>query len=132
VRVDANALESAVVNLLENAAKYGREGDGEHEIDLVLAAEDGMAVVEVRDHGRGIPADERERIFDGFFRASNAAEVRGAGLGLNLVRHFARAHGGDVVAAPREGGGTVMRLTLPLAPAAATMPDATSDSDQRP
>lgn len=130
VRVDANALESAVVNLLENAAKYGRDGDDEHEIDLVLTAEDGMAVVEVRDHGRGIPPEDRERVFDGFFRASNAAEVRGAGLGLNLVRHFARAHGGDVLAAPRDGGGTVMRLTLPLAPATATVPDATSDPDQ--
>ena len=120
VKVDANALESAVVNLLENAAKYGREGETEHEVDLALAEADGVATVEVRDHGRGIPAEDRERVFDGFYRGSNAAEVRGAGLGLNLVRHFARAHGGDVVAAPRDGGGTVMRLTLPLAAPAAT------------
>jgi signal transduction histidine kinase len=86
----------------------------------------------VRDHGRGIPPEDRERVFDGFFRASNASEVRGAGLGLNLVRHFARAHGGDVVAAPRDGGGTVMRLTLPLAPAPATMPDDASAPERRP
>jgi len=127
VMVDSNALESAVINLLENAAKYGHDGESEHEVDLALAAVDGVAVVEVRDHGRGIPTEDRERVFDGFFRASNAAEVRGAGLGLNLVRHFARAHGGDVVAAPRDGGGTVMRLTLPLAVAAQASDDATTN-----
>lgn len=119
VHCDANAFESAVVNLLENAAKYGIEGDDEHEIELDLRAEHGNAVVEVRDRGRGIPDAERERVFDGFYRASNAGEVRGAGLGLSLVRHFARAHGGEVSTSPRDGGGSVFRLILPLAPAAA-------------
>jgi signal transduction histidine kinase len=108
VRCDANAAESALVNLLENAAKYGIDGNHEHEIEFDLVALD--------DRGRGIPPGELDRIFDGFYRASNAGEVRGAGLGLSLVRHFARAHGGDIVALPRDGGGTVMRLVLPLAP----------------
>jgi signal transduction histidine kinase len=115
VRCDANAAESALVNLLENAAKYGIDGDHEHEIEFDLVALDGRAVVEVRDRGRGIPPGEVDHVFDGFYRASNAGEVRGAGLGLSLVRHFARAHGGDIEALPREGGGTVMRLSLPLA-----------------
>ena len=53
-------------------------------------------------------------VFEGFFRASNSGEVRGAGLGLGIVQHFARAHGGEIVALPRDGGGTIMRLTLPL------------------
>lgn len=112
---DANACESAIVNLLENAAKYGIEGDDEHEIELDLRPEGGNAVIEVRDRGRGIPDAERDRVFDGFYRASNAGEVRGAGLGLSLVRHFARAHGGEVSVMAREGGGSVFRLTLPLA-----------------
>jgi signal transduction histidine kinase len=115
VNCDANAAESAIVNLLENAAKYGPDGDGEHELELDLVALDGRAIVEVRDRGRGIPPDEVDRVFEGFYRASNSGEVRGAGLGLSLVRHFARAHGGDIEALPRQGGGTVMRLTLPLA-----------------
>jgi signal transduction histidine kinase len=122
VSCDRSACESAIVNLLENAAKYG-PADGEHEIELELRKGDGGAVIEVRDHGRGIPADEHERVFDGFYRASNAGEVRGAGLGLSLVRHFARAHGGDANASPRPGGGTTIRLWLPLA--AATIPLAT-------
>lgn len=122
VHCDPNACESAVVNLLENAAKYGIEGDDEHEIELELARRDDSAVIEVRDRGRGIPPAELARVFDGFYRASNAGEVRGAGLGLSLVRHFARAHGGEVEALPRDGGGTVMRLTLPLAPAPAAAP----------
>lgn len=124
VHCDPNALESAIVNLLENAAKYGRDGDEEHEIDLVLQRQGDKAVIEVRDHGRGIPPAELGRIFDGFYRASNAGEVRGAGLGLSLVRHFARAHGGEIQALPRDGGGTVMRLTLPLAAAPAAVPAA--------
>jgi two-component system phosphate regulon sensor histidine kinase PhoR len=115
VQCDANAAESAIVNLLENAAKYGRDGDQEHEVDLVLTRQGDAAIVEVKDHGRGIPAGEHARVFEGFYRASNSGEVRGAGLGLSLVRHFARAHGGDVTAEPRDGGGTVMRLSLPIA-----------------
>jgi len=114
-RCDASACESAIVNLLENAAKYAIEGDDEHEIELDLRAADGLATIVVRDRGRGIPEAEREHVFDGFYRASNAGEVRGAGLGLSLVRHFARAHGGDVAVAPRDGGGCVFQLTLPLA-----------------
>jgi signal transduction histidine kinase len=129
VHCDQSALESAIVNLLENAAKYGRDGESEHEIELALTAADGMAVVEVRDHGRGIPPGEHERIFDGFYRATNAGEARGAGLGLNLVRHFARAHGGDITALPRDGGGTVMRLLLPLAPDTTTMAAADAPHD---
>ena len=114
VTVDANACESAIVNLLENAAKYGPEDADEHEIELDLRRRDGMAVVEVRDRGRGIPPGEEEHIFDGFYRASNSGEVRGAGLGLSLVKHFASAHGGAIEAHHRDGGGSVFRLLLPL------------------
>ncbi len=114
VRCDKNGLEGAVVNLLENAAKYGPDGADEHEVELVLRRDGPNAVVDVRDRGRGIPPGERQRVFEGFYRASNAGEVRGAGLGLGLVRHFARAHGGDIEALPRDGGGTIMRMHLPL------------------
>jgi two-component system phosphate regulon sensor histidine kinase PhoR len=115
VRCDRNACESAIVNLLENAAKYGRDDEPEQEIELELCTEGDQAIVEVRDRGRGIPAAELESVFDGFHRAGNAGEVRGAGLGLSLVRHFARAHGGEIVARARAGGGTVLRLSLPCA-----------------
>ncbi len=127
VTCDANACESAIVNLLENAAKYGPEGDVEHDIELDLRREGDVAVVEVKDRGRGIPPGEEAQIFEGFYRASNAGEVRGAGLGLSLVKHFVEAHGGTVSARRRDGGGSVFRLELPTdhpapAPAAAHRP----------
>jgi len=127
VRCDRNACESAIVNLLENASKYGREDAPEQEIELELSTDGDRAIVEVRDRGRGIPPAELERVFEGFHRASNAGEVRGAGLGLSLVRHFATAHGGEIVARAREGGGTVLRLSLPRAAsrAAPHRPEAT-------
>jgi two-component system phosphate regulon sensor histidine kinase PhoR len=119
-RCDANAFESAILNLLENAAKYGIDGDEEHEVELELSAEGDTVVIEVRDRGRGIPPAELSRVFEGFYRASNAGEVRGAGLGLSLVHHFARSHDGDITARARDGGGTIFRLTLPRAPAPST------------
>ncbi|MFY9340882.1 MAG: HAMP domain-containing sensor histidine kinase [Planctomycetota bacterium] len=128
VACDANAAESAVVNLLENAAKYGRDDDVEHEVELVLERLGDTAVIEVRDRGRGIPPGEFDRVFDGFYRASNAGEVRGAGLGLSLVRHFARAHGGDIQAVARDGGGTVMRLVLPRAQTNRDIPSTSPDT----
>jgi signal transduction histidine kinase len=115
VSCDKDGLEGAIINLLENATKYSGEGaDEDREVELLLRADGDQAVIEVCDRGRGIPAGEHERVFEGFFRASNSGEVRGAGLGLGIVQHFARAHGGEIVALPRDGGGTIMRLTLPL------------------
>src|SRR5690606_35141506 len=115
VSCDKDGLEGAIINLLENATKYGQDGDSEHEVDLLLQKIGDHAVIEVQDRGRGIPNGEHKRIFEGFYRATNSGEVRGAGLGLGIVQHFARAHDGDIEALPREGGGTIMRLSLPLA-----------------
>lgn len=116
IPVDAQALEGAIVNLLENAAKYASEESPDRSIDLRLHRQGDIVVIDVLDRGRGVPAAELENIFDSFRRGSNAGEVRGAGLGLSLVRHFARAHGGDVVALARDGGGSIFRLTLPIPP----------------
>jgi signal transduction histidine kinase len=116
VNADAAALESAVVNLLENAIKYQATESPDPRIELALTRVGNMARIDVADRGRGVPDAERNRIFDSFYRASNAGEVRGAGLGLSLVQHFAEAHGGRITALPREGGGSIFRLELPLQP----------------
>ncbi|MFO1051265.1 MAG: HAMP domain-containing sensor histidine kinase [Planctomycetota bacterium] len=115
VDVDPRAAESVLRDLIENACKYARPKDGSAPpfVMVRVLREDGSAVVRVEDDGIGIPEGERERVFESFYRASNAGEVRGTGLGLALVKHFADAHDGRVEALAREGGGTVMRIRLP-------------------
>src|SRR6185436_13895281 len=74
-------------------------------------------VVEVEDHGIGVPDSEKARIFERFFRGADprVQETRGAGIGLALVAHAAAAHGGRVEVADTPGGGATFRMTLPLA-----------------
>jgi signal transduction histidine kinase len=115
VEVDPDALEAAVLNLLENAVKYTPGDAPDRAIQMALHRDNGRAILEVSDRGVGVPAAERERVFDSFYRASNASEVRGAGLGLSLVHHFAEAHGGTIEILARSGGGTTVRLALPMA-----------------
>ena len=79
--------------------------------------EDGTdAVFEVLDEGPGIPPHERERIFDAFYRGTDApiAAIKGSGLGLSLVRHIVQAHGGDVIVDSAPGQGSKFTITLPV------------------
>jgi signal transduction histidine kinase len=81
----------------------------------VVMAEPGSVRLEVCDRGPGVPAAERDRIFEPFYRPSGASESDGGvGLGLALVRQIARHHGGDVSCLPREGGGSCFAVVLPL------------------
>jgi two-component system, OmpR family, sensor histidine kinase MprB len=98
-------LDRAVWNLLENAGKW-TNGDG---VEVTLA--DGE--LRVRDHGPGIATEDRERVFDRFYRATAARSLPGSGLGLAIVREVADAHGGAVVAEEAPGGGALLRLSLP-------------------
>ena len=106
IRGVPSTIERAVSNLLDNAAKWSPPG-GEIEVTV----RDGDVVV--RDHGPGIDADDLPFVFDRFYRAPSARPMPGSGLGLAIVRQVAEAHGGTVTAEPAEGGGTLMRLTLP-------------------
>ena len=99
-------VERAVWNLLENAGKWYTNG---HPVEVRLA--DGE--LSVRDHGPGIAAEDRERIFDRFYRATSARSLPGSGLGLAIVREVAEAHGGTVVAEEAPGGGALLKLRLP-------------------
>ena len=108
----AKLLRRAVRNLLENARRYSH-GD----ITLTLAQEGGMALIRVQDHGPGVPAAQRERIFEKFYRLPGASERSGGvGLGLSLVRSIAERHGGTVRATDRTDGapGACFELRLPL------------------
>ena len=112
--VDKAALGGVLINLLENAIKYAREEEPDLLLRIELRSVGGNAIIDVLDRGRGVPDDQRVMIFDSFYRASNSGEVRGAGLGLSLVRHFVEAHGGSARMLPRTGGGSIVRLSLPL------------------
>jgi len=109
---DRLLLRRVVRNLLDNARRYAGEGP----IEISVVHKDGRAIVGVRDHGPGVPPDERERIFAPFYRMASTRETgRGAGLGLALVREIARRHGGEAVCVAADGGGSRFRIDLPAA-----------------
>jgi signal transduction histidine kinase len=107
------ALRQVVMNLLSNAEKYS---GGNREIRISCRAENGFAVVEVADRGIGVEPRFADRIVREFFRIDDSlsASRGGAGLGLSIARDIARRHGGDVLYAPRPGGGSLFSLHLPL------------------
>src|SRR5207253_11395168 len=99
-------LERAVWNLLENAGKWTTSGS---RVEVTLSGGE----LRVRDHGPGITAEDREHVFDRFYRSADARSLPGSGLGLAIVREVAEAHGGTVVAEEAPGGGAVLTLRLP-------------------
>lgn len=112
VATDRDSVEQIVLNLFDNACKYAADGG-----EAILALECGPdgARVSLADRGPGVPADQRERIFEKFHRVDDrlTAERAGAGLGLSIARRLARGLGGDLRCAPREGGGARFVFTLP-------------------
>lgn len=118
VPADRDALTRAVVNLLDNALKYGgRPGEVRVELE-VRDRGDGTAEIAVLDRGKGVPEEERRRIFEPFKRLGSelTREAPGVGLGLALVAKIAAAHGGSARCEAREGGGSRFVLRLPSAP----------------
>ena len=111
--VDASGLRQVFTNLIVNATKFSNEND---QIEIALGAKDGRAVIEVRDHGDGIPKALREKVFERFYRADNSRnrETGGSGLGLSIVKTIVTRHGGDIKALETPGGGATFKITLPL------------------
>jgi two-component system phosphate regulon sensor histidine kinase PhoR len=113
VKIDANAVTLAVLNLVDNAIKYASSGK---RVALTLKQEDHRVVMAVRDWGPGIEAEEQAKIFERFYRAKamRLKPIRGSGIGLALVQHIARAHGGDVSVTSKPGEGATFQLWLPI------------------
>jgi two-component system sensor histidine kinase KdpD len=111
VFIDGLLMEQVLVNLLENAARYTPAGSQV----MINAAVDGRAIrIAVADNGPGLPPEAAERIFDKFFRASPTVDgARGSGLGLAICRAIVKAHGGNITAANRPGGGAEFVIQLP-------------------
>jgi signal transduction histidine kinase len=108
---DPKLLRRMVRNLLENAVRYGAGSAVEARL---AAAGDGALWLDVCDGGPGVPAPERERVFEPFYRIAGASETAGGvGLGLSLVRQIARRHGGDAHCLPNGARGCCFRVTLP-------------------
>ncbi len=111
IQGDLRMLRRLMRNLLENARRYAGGAPIEASI---MPLDRGGAQVRIADHGPGIPEEERERIFEPFYRRSGMHEQNdgGIGLGLALVRQIARHHGGEVRCLPRDGGGTCFEVDL--------------------
>jgi signal transduction histidine kinase len=117
VRADRDRLEQVLVNLLTNAVKYTGAG-GTIRVVVECAADGGTASVRVSDTGRGIPADQLDRIFEPFVqvdRSTMSGSQQGVGLGLSISRELARAMGGDLTVESTPGVGSSFTLTLPRA-----------------
>ena len=112
VLVDPHQIQRVLVNLLENALKYS---PADEPIRIQVSATASEAVVRVIDHGPGVPAEERERIFEPFQRGSRGANAPGAGLGLAIARGFAEANGGRLTVESRSEQGATFVLALPAA-----------------
>lgn len=116
---DRAAISQVILNLIDNATKYTREGGTVH-LSLRKAGE-GKVEFGVEDTGIGIPEDEQRHVFERFFRATNAVRERadGSGLGLAIVKTIVEAHGGTIDFTSRPNQGTAFSVKLPAADAAA-------------
>jgi signal transduction histidine kinase len=116
VHVDRSAVEQILLNLVDNACKYASRSTPPR-IDVRLEASPGRALVRVSDHGPGLSAAERRRLFQPFSKSDRDAanSAPGIGLGLALSRRLARAQGGDLALDAAGAGGAVFLLSLPLA-----------------
>jgi len=109
VPFDALLIEQVLTNLLDNAIKYTPK---ETPLDLSAMLKGDSLLVELSDRGPGIPHGEEKRMFDKFVRGSTARG--GIGLGLTICQAIITAHGGEIWAEKRPGGGTLFRFTLPI------------------
>ena len=113
-RVDPDRIEQTMTNLLSNAIKFSSAGE---EVLLTVRSDAGGLTIQVRDQGRGIPAEDLERIFDRFQQVdgSDARDKGGTGLGLAICRTITDQHGGRIWAESAPGGGALFTMTIPAA-----------------
>lgn len=111
IRGDPKLLFHAFSNLISNAVKFSSPGSA---VEVTAREDAGWLVVHVRDHGIGIPARDRDRLFERYFRGSNATGIAGTGVGLHLVAMVVKLHDGEVFAESLEGVGSRFVVRLPV------------------
>jgi signal transduction histidine kinase len=119
--VDREAMEQAVLNLLDNAVRYSNQVK---RVDVSVSARGGEIAIEVADHGIGIPRSEHQRVFEKFYRVSTGLvhDTKGSGLGLAIVKHIVEAHCGRVTIESEQGKGSRFTILLPIIRSETTEP----------
>jgi len=110
--IDPNLTRNILLNLLSNALKYSPD---ESTVKLISQNQGGKLVLKVKDTGMGIPKEDQKNMFTRFYRASNANEISGTGLGLTIVKRYLELMGGDISFTSEVGKGTTFKITIPLA-----------------
>ncbi|MGH9767860.1 MAG: sensor histidine kinase [Blastocatellia bacterium] len=131
VLIDTDAMTQSFVNLLDNAVKYSGAA---REIAVGLGRNNNWATIAVSDRGIGIPDDEQAKVFDRFHRVSRGLvhDVKGAGLGLSIVKHIVEAHHGRITVASRVGHGSTFTIYLPIEEGLSAHPESpTASADGR-
>jgi len=107
--VDGSRLQQVVINLLENATKYSKQG----EIEVVGTFTDRNLMISVGDDGPGVPQEDRERLFEPFVRGRTSAHAGGSGLGLYIAKAIVEAHGGTLSLSESATGGARFVISIP-------------------
>jgi len=112
---DPSRIGQLLDNLISNAIKFTPAGG---RVDVAVDSSGDGAVIEVRDTGYGIAAEDQTQLFERFFRTQSASDmaIAGTGLGLSIAKAIVDAHGGAITVESAKGTGTTFRVTLPLAP----------------
>ena len=114
IKADSGLLRVAISNLMDNALKYSHLGSGSVEISTARTGD--WVAITVTDYGPGICEAERDRIFEKFYRSSSATGIRGAGLGLYIVKQIIERHHGRIDVKAGQDSGSVFTIHLPLEP----------------
>ena len=110
IYLDPHLLKNVIINLLSNAVKYSKE-DGDIYFQTEISTEN--ISISVKDNGIGIPKKEQKFLFDRFFRAHNAANIQGTGIGLNIVKQYVEIMSGNITFESIEGKGAIFLIKIP-------------------
>lgn len=117
IAADYDKIYESVYNIIDNAIKYTSENG---ELHVRICRDSGRCIIEVEDNGPGIPDDEKQKVFDRFYRMddSRARDTGGTGLGLSITKESVQLHGGTVEVLDAENGGSIFRISIPYTAAA--------------
>lgn len=110
VNIDPYIVKNVLNNLISNAVKYSPSGK---DVDLTTSLKENVVNIEVKDHGIGIPLEEQNKMFQKFFRANNTRDLKGTGLGLNIVKQYLDLAGGTIDFTSKENTGTTFTVRIP-------------------